>query len=219
MNVLAVYCCGGLGKEVMDLAQRINKETEKWNEFIYVDDNEAIEEINGIKVYTFKQVLEIFKTDTVGFVIACGEPKIRRILMEKVEAAGLLLENVIAKSAAYISELAQFGKGSIIFPNCYIGPNITIGDNCIIHANSTISHDSIVGSHCMLCPSVSVSGAVTIGNEVFVGIGATIKEGIEVENYAVVGIGSTVVNKLEERVIVMSGPARKIGLNANNSVW
>ncbi|WP_162300666.1 acetyltransferase [Anaerosacchariphilus polymeriproducens] len=219
MRILAVYCCGGLGKEVMDLAQSINKVEDKWDRFIFVDDNGAIEEINGSNVFTFQQVVELFKEDKVGFVIASGEPHIRRILQEKVEQAGYSLVNIIAKSVSHISDLTQFGKGIIVFPNCYIGPNVKIGDNCIIHANNTISHDSELGNHCMLCPSVSVSGTVKIGNEVFIGIGATIKDEIEIEDYAVVGIGSSVVNKLDERVIVMSSPARKIGLNTNNSVW
>lgn len=219
MRILAVYCCGGLGKEVMDLAQSINKFENQWDRFIFVDDNGSIEEINGSSVYTFQQVLDLFKEDNIGFVIASGEPHIRRILHEKVKKSGHSFVNIIAKNSSYISNLAEFGEGLVLFPNCYIGPNVKIGDNCIIHANNTISHDSELGNHCMLCPSVSVSGTVKIGNEVFIGIGATIKDEIVIKDYAVVGIGSSVVNQLDERVIVMSNPARKIGLNTNNSVW
>lgn len=38
--ILAIYCCGGHGREVLTLANCINEINNRWNEIVFVDDNQ-----------------------------------------------------------------------------------------------------------------------------------------------------------------------------------
>ena len=35
---LFIYCSGGFGKEIMDMARRINRIESKWEEICFIDD-------------------------------------------------------------------------------------------------------------------------------------------------------------------------------------
>ena len=53
------------------------------------------------------------------------------------------------------------GNNTKIFPNVYIGDNVTIGDNTIIHPGVKIYHDCIVGNH------VTIHAGTVIGSDGF----------------------------------------------------
>ena len=55
----------------------------------------------------------------------------------------------------------KIGKNTVVYPNVFIGENVTIGENCIIYANVSIYHDCVIGNNCILH-----SGAV-IGSDGF----------------------------------------------------
>ena len=45
---------------------------------------------------------------------------------------------------------ARIGKGTHIFPQVYVGPNVRIGKNCILYPGVRIYHDCVVGDGCIL---------------------------------------------------------------------
>ena len=53
------------------------------------------------------------------------------------------------------------GNNTKIYPNAYIGDNVTIGDNSIIHPGVKIYHDCIIGNH------VTIHGGTIIGSDGF----------------------------------------------------
>ena len=44
----------------------------------------------------------------------------------------------------------KIGKNTIVYPNVYIGNNVTIGENCIIYPNVSIYKDSVIGNNCII---------------------------------------------------------------------
>ena len=53
------------------------------------------------------------------------------------------------------------GNNTKIYPNAYVGDNVTIGDNSIIHPGVKIYHDCIIGNH------VTIHGGTIIGSDGF----------------------------------------------------
>ena len=45
---------------------------------------------------------------------------------------------------------ARIGKGTHVFPQVYVGPNVRIGKNCILYPGVRIYHDCVVGDGCIL---------------------------------------------------------------------
>lgn len=56
----------------------------------------------------------------------------------------------------------KIGKNTKIYPNVFIGDNVTIGDNCIIYANVSIYKDCVIGNNCII-HSGAVIGADGFG--------------------------------------------------------
>jgi UDP-3-O-[3-hydroxymyristoyl] glucosamine N-acyltransferase len=64
-------------------------------------------------------------------------------------------------SSKPISDTAVIGKDTVIFPNVFIGNNVTIGDNCIIHPNVSIYDEAVIGNN------VVIHAGTTIGSDAF----------------------------------------------------
>lgn len=79
---LAIYGAGGLGREVLILAQIINADKKRWDDFIFIDDINPKRELKGFPVLDFDVIKQM---DDVEIVIAVGEPKVRMLLAEKVK--------------------------------------------------------------------------------------------------------------------------------------
>lgn len=45
---------------------------------------------------------------------------------------------------------ARIGKGTYLYPQVYVGPNVKIGKNCRLYPGVRIYHDCIIGDNCIL---------------------------------------------------------------------
>ena len=92
---LFIYGAGGLGRDVLRLSRRINRESTRWSEISFVDDGCLKKEINGAPVLRFDVYLAQRREDDV-FVIATGETVVRKQLWEKLAAQGIPLETLVS---------------------------------------------------------------------------------------------------------------------------
>ncbi|HQQ88438.1 MAG TPA: hypothetical protein PLA72_10605, partial [Smithellaceae bacterium] len=62
---LFIYCAGGFGKEIMDVARRINNLENRWDEIYFIDDNARLgKAFYGTKLFTFDMVLDQYNINT-----------------------------------------------------------------------------------------------------------------------------------------------------------
>lgn len=52
--ILAIYCAGGMGRKVLDLARAVNR----WERIVFVDDVTPQRVCNGAPVYRFSDIEE-----------------------------------------------------------------------------------------------------------------------------------------------------------------
>ncbi len=71
---LAIYCAGGLGRELISMARSVCR----WDHMAFVDDVTDATECLGARVFRFDDVKNI--PDQVEFIIANGEPAAREKL-------------------------------------------------------------------------------------------------------------------------------------------
>ena len=62
----------------------------------------------------------------------------------------------------YLGKNISIGDGTILFPGVYIGDRVKIGDKSVIHANVSILEDCIIGNNVIIC-SGSVIGSDGFG--------------------------------------------------------
>jgi sugar O-acyltransferase (sialic acid O-acetyltransferase NeuD family) len=215
---LIIYCAGGLGREVYDIARRGTALGLAWKEICFVDDGTDTGQTHGLRQFNFEQFKSIFAPSDCRVVIAHGEPRVRRILAEKVLGHGYRLGSVVDVTAR-VSASARLEPGVIAFPNTFISSCAIIGTNTLISVGSAIGHDTVVGDHTVVSTLVSISGACSVGSGCYIGTASCIKEKVSIGNNSIIGMGSCVFRDVGEGMIALGNPARETRPNVHQKVF
>lgn len=215
---LFIYCAGGIGREVYDIAVKTDPQRAVWSEICFIDDNKDSGEFYGIRQYTYGKFKKSCPASECGVVIAHGEPSTRSLLADKVRCDGYRLESVKDRTA-WISSTAHLGEGVILFPNTYISSNANIGDNVLISVGTGIGHDSIIERNTVVSTLVSISGNCVVGSGCYIGTKACIRENLRIGENTIIGMGTCVFRDVGPGMIALGNPAREIRANIDKKVF
>ena len=129
---------------------------------------------------------------TVGQVKSAN---LRKQLFEKLQTLGMQFP-VIVSSSAYVSSMAQLGKGTIVMHQALVNVQAQIGQNCIINSQALIEHDVVIGHHTHISTAAKVNGGVQIGEGCLIGSGSIIKQGVRIGDHVIIGAGSLVLKDI-----------------------
>ncbi len=214
--ILGIYGAGGLGREVHILARKINAVEHRWEQIVYIDDNEAIKEVLGVSSYTFDGARELFFDLEIS--IAIGEPATRAKIYDKVKAVGVRLATLI-HPGVYIDESTAIGEGVTILEGVMPSSCVIIEDNVYIQPHVAIGHDTHIGKHSYIGTNAEISGSNIVGERVFIGFLAGTLQGLTIGDDVEISAGSIVFRDIEPRMIVMGNPARVIRRNEGRGVF
>jgi len=211
---LFIYCCGGFGREVADLARRLNKTQQRWERIAFLDDTAEESEA----VYRLESALREFGGDVIEAVIANGEPFVREMLLKKLRGFQIRLSSLIDETAV-ISESASVGEGAVIFPGCYVSAGATLVRNVAMISGSMVGHDTMVGENCVLSGHVNLGGGCMVDNNAYLGMGVQVREMTRIGRGAIVGMGSIVFADVPDEVIALGNPCRAVRPNLTKRVF
>lgn len=207
---LFIYCAGNLGKELITLAEIINGMEKRWDNIFFLDDVRQEKEFFHHAVYNYDEVLELKRRKNVQVAIANGEPRIRKILWDKLKKDGFDMASLIYPSP-FISEYAKIGKGVIIREYCSVSMDVVIEDNVFVQTHASIGHDTRIGKHSIISSHVGIAGNCEVMEQCYIGMGAMIKENLKIGEKTIIGISSSVFRNIKPSKIVVGNPAKIIG--------
>lgn len=205
MKRLGIFGAGNLGKELYDIAERINKTDVKWDDIVFVDNYAASDRFYGRSIYR-PEACERLEGMT-EYVIATGEPSVRKEIFYQLKNAGCRLTTLIDPTAC-ISPTAQIGEGVIIAPFSSVSCDVVIGNNVLIQSYIRVGHDISIGNHSVISANAAIGGGVTIGEEVFLGMNASVINEKHVGDRAVLAMGAALFRDLESGRTAVGNPAR-----------
>lgn len=211
---LFIYCCSGFGREVADLAHRINRTQQRWERIAFLDDGA---EENG-DVYRLDRALRLFGTEASEAVIANGEPFVRQLLLAKLDRCHIRLSSLVDEFAV-ISDSASIGEGAVIFPGCYVSAGARLGRNVAMISGAMVGHDTVVGENCVLSGLVNLGGGCTVGDNSYLGMGAQVREITRIGQGSIVGMGSIVFADVPAEVIALGNPCRVLRPNLTKRIF
>lgn len=209
--ILAIYCAGGLGKEVISLARSVNR----WEEIIFVDDVVLETHKAGARILRFNEV-EAYRGN-IEFIIANGEPAAREKLYRKLKELEYPMTTLIGSGCSILPE-TTIGEGCIIY-NSGISANVKIGCNTLINVNVIIGHDTEIGANCVISANSFIGGVSCIDEKVYIAPGALIKDRVHIARSAIVGLGAVILRNVREKAIMVGNPAKRIGYNTLEKVF
>lgn len=215
--ILGIYGAGGLGREVLELAQIINKRESKWEDFIFVIDGESEGVVNGIKVYSYSEAIRIF-SGVLEMTVGIGEPAVRERVFRKLEEDDIPIVTLIHPDV-HIPDTTFVGKGVTIQYGNFISCNVIIEDYVFIQPHTTIGHDDVLKKGCTISAFCNLAGEVKIGSFTYLGISSCYKEGVSIGDYAIIGMGSVVYKHIADEMIAVGNPARTMVKNEERRVF
>ena len=215
-KILGIMGAGGLGREVLELAHIINKKQNRWEDIVFVDDNDMLKKVNETVVLGYEEAKSRYGSRLEG-VAAVGEPLIRKKIWGELEQDSIKAVTLIHPDV-YIPDTTEIGKGVVIQYGCFISCNVKIEDYVYIQPQCNIGHEDVLHEGVMISGFGNIGGKVSIGKNTFLGLSSAIKDEISIGDNTIIGMGSVVFKDIPNDVVVMGNPARPIARNIDGRV-
>ncbi|MCJ7703383.1 MAG: NeuD/PglB/VioB family sugar acetyltransferase [Anaerolineales bacterium] len=191
-TALVIYGGGGHGKSVLDLLRVLGT----YRVLGFIDDGlPAGEDIMGLPVLGDGGLLpELYAQGVrlaVNAVGGIGEPRVRRVVFERLLAAGFGFP-AVAHPTATLEPSATLSPGVQVFHLAYVGSEVGLGFGTIVNTGAIISHECLLGDLVNISPGAILAGGVQVGDGALVGMGVTVNLGVTIGAGARVGNGATV---------------------------
>lgn len=147
------------------------------------------------------------------FIVAIGQPSLRRIVTARLTDAGLRTATVIHPKAV-VGWGGSIGVGVVIASGVQVSTNVTIGDHVHLNPGSIIGHDVDLREYVSVNPGAVVSGNVVVRRETLLGAASVVLQGLVVGAEATVGAGACVTKDVPAGATVVGIPARRMGGSA-----
>ncbi|MDE1769758.1 MAG: acetyltransferase [Thaumarchaeota archaeon] len=207
---VVIVGAGNLGREVLWTLSDCNKNSKKYDVLGFIDEDEQLHN----KIKHKKRVLGGFEwfsnkpTQKVKCVIAIGDGKIRKKIVEKLERIGVEFITVIHPSVI-MSDSVKVGKGTIIQAGSVLTVDVTIGNHCRIDTNCTIAHDAKISDYVDLSPGVNINGNNFIQTGTFIGSGTVTKEKISIGKWCIIGAGTVLISDVPDKSLFVGVPGKQ----------
>jgi sugar O-acyltransferase (sialic acid O-acetyltransferase NeuD family) len=211
---IAIYGCGGFGREAAWLLEACNEAGAGYQNVGFIDDDPALQGsfVNGLPVFSLEEAARTFPGAQV--VAGVGSPTVREALVARI-AAHAFVHATLVHPRVERSRWIEIGEGSVVCAGTILTTNVRLGKHVQVNPGCIISHDSVLEDYASLAPGVHISGFVHLGRRAYVGAGAVIINGsaanpLVIGADVIVGAGACVTKPVEPGLTVVGVPARPI---------
>jgi sugar O-acyltransferase (sialic acid O-acetyltransferase NeuD family) len=204
---------GGLGKQVLNLIQKINADKLTFDFKSFVD--LQIKEVKcknktyGV-LHDDKFIEKIEKESEVNIAVATGFPEINYKIVQKYKSYNFNYPNIISPNAITNDLSFSDKKGNILLDGAILSVDSDLHDFNIFNLNVTIGHDVSIGSYNVFNPGANISGDCIVKDKILFGTNCTVIQGLSITDNCTISAAAFVSRDITEKVIAVGNPARII---------
>lgn len=212
MKTIVIVGAGGFAREVLWVIREINAdgESDRSMEVLgFVDGDPAVHGTTVCDLPVLGGDDWLTERDGVCAVCAIGAPRSRRLVVERLSAAGIRFVSLVHPSVR-MSRYVKIGTGSVVCAGSVLTTQVKVGKHVHINLNVTVGHDVVIDDWATVAPGSNISGGVSLGPGVELGSNCAVLPNISVGRGAVIGAGAVVSRNVGENVVAVGVPARPI---------
>lgn len=194
-----VVGAGGLGRETLDALFALGLDA---SQLVLVDDHPPASELHGVPVRRPEEV-----TGSGRYVVAVGDPAVRRTLSDRVLRRGLVPISVVHPRATLAHDVTV-PAGCLVLANSFVSTNVRLEPHVQVHYNTTVGHDSVLEEFVTVLPGANVAGNVVLHTGVTIGSNSCVLPGLTIGARTLVGAGAVVTRNHPTNQVLVGVPAR-----------
>lgn len=197
---------GGHSKVVIDILKSRNEKVVG-----IVDDDPKRNSVSNTPILGSTEIIpDLINSFANAYYIVCvGDNRTRGDIVKRLEPLDLKY-GIAVHPTAILGSNVVIKAGSVVMPNVVVNVDTFIGEHTILNTACTIDHECKVGQFVHISPGVNLAGNVQVGSFSHIGIGASVIQGLTIGSNSTIGAGSCVVNDIEDNIVAIGCPAKKI---------
>lgn len=168
--------------------------------------------LDDLPIIATEDIPSLYNRNDIVIVNTVGYSKmntLRKKAQIELEELGLNITTYISSKANVYSN--KVGRGSIIMPGSFVGPDVEIGTCNIIYSNVSLTHHITIGDYNFIGSGCVLGGNIRIHDNCFIGLNSTLRNRLVIPSYTLIGCSSNVVKSIEgENSVWVGNPAKQI---------
>jgi sugar O-acyltransferase (sialic acid O-acetyltransferase NeuD family) len=209
---LIVLGAGGLGQEIVWLAEEINDAGPRWNIAGYLDDNPAAQGTSPLGYPVLGTLDDARRHPRARYFLGVGDPRLRQRMVERMRPLDLSWATLVSPTVR-LHRSNKLGVGVGVGRYTDMTIDCEIDDFAYINIHVVLGHAVKVGQYSVVDPNVTINGEGVIGSVCLIGANAFVRD-VKVGDGATIGAGSVVVKDVEPDCVVAGVPAKLIRMGS-----
>jgi len=205
---LFIVGAGGFGREVLSYARDVARLSNAFRIAGFLDDNPHALQGHSVGAAVVGDLASLAPGQDDRFVLAVGDPRVRRTLALALTARGVRDEAFVSivHPTAYVA--GELAPGCVMAPFSFLGPGAALGRHTVLNTHASAGHDAQLGEWAVLSPYAVVNGHVVLEEGVFLGTHATVVPGKRVGAWSKLGAGAVALHDISPGVLAVGNPAK-----------
>jgi sugar O-acyltransferase (sialic acid O-acetyltransferase NeuD family) len=208
---IVIVGAGGLGREVLAVIATCNAARKEWNVLGFLDSDRNLvgSKFGGVPVFGDDDWIHSNSVDSVWFVCAIGNPKIRSQIVERFSVRDCKFASIVHPDVR-IPHSVRIGAGTVVMAGTQFTTDVNIGSHVVVYLNCAITHDVEIGSFCTIASACNLSGGAVLETGVQLGVGTNILPRRRIGAWSIIGAGGVVTDDIPACSIAVGVPCRVI---------